>query len=300
MPSFLRDGTYLFEGDPRPLDRALRELQPEVSWSRIRKAITSGKLSVDDKIIRDPRTEIFAGSQIRVRMATPRKPPPPRLAPDAILLWDSQIVVVRKTAGIATVPHDDPDQPNLQSLTAKRIGKRGQAGNVIVVQRLDRDTSGLLVFARTPAAQQHLKQQFGRRTVTRRYLALASGTVKSATLRSNLVFEKDGHGHSVRQPGRGKLAITHIEPQKILRGATLLSCRLETGRTHQIRIHLAEAGHPLLGDRMYTSRRLSPPSAPRVMLHAAHLGFTHPRTGQHLEFDDPLPPDMRELVAALR
>jgi 23S rRNA pseudouridine1911/1915/1917 synthase len=300
MADGLRDGSHTIDGEQRPLDRALRELHAGASWSVIRRAVTTGKVSIDDEVVHDPRTHVEAGQLVRICMTAPRGPQRHRLADDAILVVDSQIVVVRKPAGINTVPHEGTTETNLQRLVAQRIGRRGQPAPLIVVQRLDRETSGLLVFARTPAAQEHLKEQFGRRTVTRAYLALAAGHVKRATHRTLLVHERDGHGHSVRDPRRGKLAITHVEPVERLPGATLVTCRLETGRTHQIRIHLSEAGHPVLGDTMYTDRRISPPEAPRLMLHAATLGFDHPLRDERIELESPPPPDMQQLIDSLK
>lgn len=298
MAGELCDGSHAIEGVPRPLDRALRELYPGVSWSAARRAVTSGKVSVDGVVVRDPRAEVRAGSQVSVRMAAPRQPERPRLAPGAFVLVDSQVVVVNKPPGLNTVPHEGATEPSVQRLTAEYLGKRGRPASILVVQRLDRETSGLVVFARTAEAQAHLKEQFGRRTVFRRYLALAAGMVRRLTCRSHLAFERDGHGHSVRDPTRGKLAVTQIEPLRRLRGATLVRCRLETGRTHQIRIHLAEAGHAVLGDTMYGPRD-SLPRAPRLMLHAGSLGFTHPVSEARLELDQPLPDDMRQLVESL-
>jgi 23S rRNA pseudouridine1911/1915/1917 synthase len=300
MADGLRDGSHTIDGEQRPLDRVLRELHDGVSWSVIRRAVTTGKVSIDGRVVHDPRTHVEAGQLVRVRMTAPRDPHRQRLADDAIVLVDSQIVVVRKPAGINTVPHEGITETSLQRLVGQRLGRRGHCAHLIVVQRLDRETSGLLVFARTPAAQEHLKEQFGRRTVTRTYLALAAGNVKRSTHRSLLVHERDGHGHSVRDPRRGKLAITHVAPVERLPGATLVTCRLETGRTHQIRIHLSEAGHPVLGDTMYADRRLRPPEAARLMLHAATLGFDHPLRDERIELEDPPPPDMRQLIDALK
>jgi 23S rRNA pseudouridine1911/1915/1917 synthase len=162
-----------------------------------------------------------------------------------------------------------------------------------VVQRLDRETSGLLVLARTNEAREHLKEQFTRRSVTRRYLAIAAGTVESRSFQSHLIDGASRH-RSTSHPNSGKLAVTHVELVERLDGASLVMCSLETGRTHQIRVHLSEAGHPLVGDARYGYR--GPIRVPRIMLHAAELGFTHPVSGQHLDYEEALPKDMARVV----
>ncbi len=173
---------------------------------------------------------------------------------------------------------------------------------MLVVHRLDKDTSGLLVFARTQEAQRQLKSQFRAHTVTRRYLALAEGNLTATTFRSRLIPDRgDGRRGSTTNPRLGREATTHVRPVERVRGATLLECRLETGRTHQIRIHLAEAGHPLVGERVYaksgTAHRIG---APRIMLHACELGFDHPTLERRLSFHQEAPADFLELVQKLR
>jgi 23S rRNA pseudouridine1911/1915/1917 synthase len=175
-------------------------------------------------------------------------------------------------------------------------------GDLGVVHRIDKDTSGLLVFTRTHKAKRSLDEQLRQHTVERRYLAIAHGRVQAATLESHLVADRgDGVRGSTPDPRIGRNAITHVAPEEFLEGATLVSCRLQTGRTHQIRIHLAEAGHPLVGEKVYI-RGLPGPflPAPRQMLHAALLGFEHPVDGAHLRFEDPMPEDMRKVLASLR
>jgi 23S rRNA pseudouridine1911/1915/1917 synthase len=179
-----------------------------------------------------------------------------------------------------------------------------------VVHRLDKDTSGVMVFARNAAAQRALAAQFRAHDVERVYQAIVHGDVGERTVESHLLLDRgDGlrgsHGHYRRAqgapPADARRAVTHVRPLERLKGATLAECRLETGRQHQIRIHLAEAGHPLVGERVYIrdydGRRIE---APRVMLHARVLGFTHPRTGRTVRFEREAPEDFRALLAALR
>jgi 23S rRNA pseudouridine1911/1915/1917 synthase len=172
------------------------------------------------------------------------------------------------------------------------------------VHRLDRETSGLVVFTRTWLAKQSLSLQFRRHSVHRRYLAIAHGDVRSATIRSFLIEDRgDGLRGSARgrPPADARGAVTHVERVEGLRRATLVSCRLETGRTHQIRIHLSEAGSPLVGEHVYI-RGFSGEivEAPRLMLHALELGFVHPATEREVRWELPIPADMRAVVERLR
>jgi 23S rRNA pseudouridine1911/1915/1917 synthase len=150
-----------------------------------------------------------------------------------------------------------------------------------------------------------LAEQFRLHTTHRRYLALVVGRMGQGTIRSHLLRDRGDGRRGSADGEEGKLAVTHVSPVEHFGDAyTLMECRLETGRTHQIRIHMAESGHVLCGERVYTQTRKGTPSdesrAPRVMLHAAELGFVHPVTGAELRFTSPLPEDMRRLLAALR
>ena len=174
------------------------------------------------------------------------------------------------------------------------------------MHRLDRETSGLLVFARTAEAQVHLEHQFRTHSTRRRYLAVARGTVTSQTIESRLVRDRgDGRRGSTTLPNVGRRAVTHVRAVERLGGHTLIECRLETGRTHQIRIHLSERGHPLCGDKVYGQPlfRAGEPDtsgAPRLALCAVELGFVHPITGEPMHFEAPPPRDFTEFVARLR
>ncbi len=166
------------------------------------------------------------------------------------------------------------------------------------VHRLDRETSGLMVFARTRPAEQGLISQFAAHTIERAYWAVAHGDVAAQTIDTELVRDRgDGQRGSTQDEGGGKRSITHIKPVKQIGKYTLVECRLETGRTHQIRIHLSEAGHPLCGERTYVlSRdghaRVDDSRAPRVALHARVLGFRHPVSGESLRFESAWPKDL--------
>ena len=207
-------------------------------------------------------------------------------------------------------PPSDALVPTLDDLVLHQTGVplgwkgKGPRPRMRIVQRLDKETSGLIVFARTVDAERGLGRQFKAHTVIRRYLALVPGDVKAQTIRSNLVRDRgDGRRGSGRASDVGKEAVTHLEVAEKLPGYTLLQCRLETGRTHQIRIHLAELGHPVCGEKVYGRAKgapILPSDAPDLALHATELGFNHPITEEPMHWDMPLPPDLREWLEKLR
>jgi 23S rRNA pseudouridine1911/1915/1917 synthase len=292
------------DAEPRPLDRALRELLPGKSWGDVRQLIKTGKVRVAGRPTTDPTTRVGAGSEIQIFMTAPEPGSNERLSKAALVYADAHVVVVDKPAGISTVPYEDERDTLDQKVRAllRRKPNAGRAAPLGVVQRLDKETSGLLVFARTLPAKRELQQQLRAHSVKRRYLALAHGRVASGTLRSRLVKDRgDGLRGSTHNRLLGRESITHVTALEALSGATLIECRLETGRTHQIRIQLSEAGHPLLGERVYV-RNYSGPllDAPRVMLHATELGFVHPISGRPLHFEKPLPSDMSTVLRRLR
>ncbi len=225
-----------------------------------------------------------------------------------IIFEDQHVIVVDKPAGMSTVTWSPegfkrPSRELSLDVVTKRLmkGKSGRPPQLGIVQRLDRGTSGVVVFAKTRSAERQLSLQFRSRSVSRLYLALASGRVSPKTIKSNLIANRgDGRRGSSRKR-EGKPAITHVAVLEQLRGATLICCKLETGRTHQIRIHLAEDGHPLLGEHVYgkNPERASPLAKGRIALHAATLSFTHPETQERLTFESPVPEDFQTLVKDL-
>ncbi len=286
----------------KPLDRWLREEMPGASWNEVRRLIRTGKIFIDGQPVLEPNTLISAGAEVELRKSAPRATRTPALPRSAILHLDAQLVVVAKPAGISTVPYDENERGTLDQLVMETISERGRRAPLGIVHRIDKETSGVVLFARTVAAKQTLKNQFRFHTVTRRYVAIAHGTVESRTIQSRLVQDRgDGRRGSTDNAELGREAVTHVKRLEKLKGATLIECRLETGRTHQIRIHLAEHGHPLVGERVYSKGyRGQLLEAPRLMLHARDLGFEHPLTGEHLDFTQPPPPDFAAVLAALR
>lgn len=296
-----RDGSFRIPDGAPPdrLDRALKLRRPELSWQQVRQLIARGKVTVDGAVAVDPGAAVAGGAEVAVEVARRNARPTttkPGFGRDRILHLDRDVVVVDKPSGLQTVPWGE-DHDALDRRLGAELGRP-----VRVVQRLDRDTSGVLVFARNEAAERALAAQFRERSTQRRYLALVHGDAASCTIRTHLAEDRgDGLRGSIANPALGKLAITHARRVEALRGATLVECRLETGRTHQIRIHLAERGHMLLGERGYVRDHQGPViAAPRVMLHAAELGFAHPTTGEPLAFVAQMPPDMQAALEQLR
>jgi 23S rRNA pseudouridine1911/1915/1917 synthase len=286
----------------KPLDRWLRELMPGKSWNDVRRLVRTGKIFVDGEKRLEPSELVAAGAEIELRQNAPRATRTPALPRSAILHLDAQVVVVDKPAGISTVPYDENEHGTLDELVMETISERGRRAPLGVVHRIDKETSGVVVFARTVAAKHALKNQFRFHTVGRRYVAIAHGAVKSGTIHSRLVKDRgDGRRGSTEHTELGREAITHVKLLENLQGASLVECRLETGRTHQIRIHLSERGHPLVGDRVYSKNfRGTLIAAPRLMLHAFELAFEHPQTGELLRFERPLPADMQAALTTLR
>jgi 23S rRNA pseudouridine1911/1915/1917 synthase len=301
------------------LAKVLRSRLGGPSWNDVRKLIAARRVKVGDSICSDDARRLKE-NEVVVLLEHPK--PLPRVAhPDRLVIrhLDEHVVVVEKPAGINTVRHpaelEWSDQrreldPTLEDLTQWAIAKQlerpaRELPRLRIVHRLDKETSGLLVFARSPLAERELGMQFRKHTVVRRYLAVVPGYLSPQTIKSNLVPDRgDGRRGSTRLPDVGKEAITHVAVEERLPGYTVLSCRLETGRTHQIRIHLSEAGHPVCGDRVYGKKFggeafEDKSGAPRLALHATELGFEHPASGAHLHWTMPLPGDLAKFVEKL-
>jgi 23S rRNA pseudouridine1911/1915/1917 synthase len=283
-----------------PLDRVLREQHPGASWGEVRRLIETGKVSIDGAVQRDTVHRVSAGAQIELRMAAARQREGPRLPSGAMVHVDGHVVVVQKPAGISTVPYDENETGTLDELVRRELGRREPP--LGIVHRIDKETSGLVLFARSMAAKLDLKNQFRVHSVRRRYRAIAHGQLRDRTIFSRLIQDRgDGRRGSTNNPKLGREATTQVFFREALAGASFVECRLETGRTHQIRIHLSEAGHPLVGERVYDRNNPHPViAAPRLMLHALQLGFRHPVTHAELDFEQPLPADILEVLARLR
>lgn len=300
------------------LAAALRRRLPDKSWSDVRALCTTGKVRLDGERALDPAARVRPGQNVELRPNAPR----PETAPAGfrIVLEDGHLVVIEKPSGISSVPYDRKETGTALDLIRaawRRAGKRATATPLYTVHRIDKDTSGLLVFAKTRLAERALHEVFQRHTAARAYLAVAEGDVVAGRIESRLVADRgDGIRGSTRYPDQGQHAITYVEPLRRYAGkkttageptrpivATLCRVRLETGRTHQIRIHLSERGHPLLGETVYVRDLYragqKPYPAPRLMLHAGLLGFPHPVTGAPIELRADPPEDFLAVIDAL-
>ena len=309
----------------------LRQWLPGESWSQVRKLLTARHIQVNGNLCLDEGRRLKAKDVVRIldnSQATP-----PKDADVKIRYMDQHIVIVEKPAGMTTLRHaeerDWPTrrkqvQPTLDEVLPKVIalqdksrhtkGKGTGTGTgtgkkpprVRAVHRLDRETSGLMVFARTPEAEQKLVQMFRKHDMHRQYVAIVQGRPEAQTITSNLVRDRgDGKRGSTTLKDVGQHAVTHVKPIEYLHGYTVVECQLETGRTHQIRIHLSELGHVLCGEKVYHTplfQKAIPDhsGASRIALHAAELGLTHPITGEPMHFKMQMPPDMAELLKRLR
>jgi len=323
---------------------ALREWQSELSWGDAKQLLTARRVSVNGAICVDHGRRIKQGDVVHL-FETPRTPQP--TAADVELVYcDPQVVVIVKPALMTTLRHQEERnwpaarknlQPTLDEVLPQlvqqweqprgfrppprdarrgakpvrgRVPERNRPNlpRVIAVHRLDRDTSGVMVFARTPAAEQHLVKQFKQHSNERVYRAVVHGHPAAQTFETRFVRDRgDGlRGSTANEADEtAERAVTHVRLIERLGDYSLIECVLETGRTHQIRIHLSEAGHLVCGDPIYRKRMNAPPledssGAPRLALHAARLAFDHPVMGERLEFEAPLPEDLARFVSRLR
>ncbi|WP_374524457.1 RluA family pseudouridine synthase [Sphingopyxis sp.] len=297
------------------LDRALAEALPDLSRERLKTLIKGGRVAdAGGTILWDPSAKAAAPATLALRLPAPA--PAHNAAQDmglVIAFEDEHLIVVDKPAGMVVHPAaGNLDGTMVNALLHHCAGQLSGIGGVArpgIVHRIDKDTSGLIVAAKHDKAHEGLAKQFAAHSIDRRYLALATGrpmpangTVNAALGRSSTNRKK----MAVVAEGRGKHAITHYRTIEPLKGATLVECRLETGRTHQVRVHMAHIGHPLVGDPVYgrvkkpLSDLLKARNFARQALHAAHLGFIHPVTGNRVALDSELPQDMRELLDELR
>ena len=249
-----------------------------------RAALTSGKVWVDAIPTADGGREVEPET-VELRMQSPRL----QVGRDPVILWkDDHLAVIWKPSGMLSVPAPRRTETNVLEVCGRILGR------ALPVHRLDEGTSGLMMTARTTEAQVALKDLLEQHAVERRYLALVQGRLREdpITVRSNLVRDR-GDGLRGTGEGPGKEAVTHLRTVSRHGPQSLLEAQLETGRTHQVRIHCAEQGCPLLGDPLYAPRGVGS-RGPRLALHAAVLGFTHPLTGEALRFEAPLADDLTQ------
>jgi 23S rRNA pseudouridine1911/1915/1917 synthase len=275
----------------------------EVPWTVAKRHVASGKVFVDGARVTEVDARLVAGSVVELKMAAPRPRDPAR---EGVLAYDdAHVVVIDKPAGVSSVPYDDRETGTAMDLVRgawRRQGKQATTVPLHVVHRIDRATSGLLAFAKTKKAEQGMAAQLRSHEMERMYVCVAHGVVAAGRIESWLVEDRgDGIRGSTTRKDQGKRAVTHVSPVRALRHATQCEVRLETGKTHQIRIHLAESGHPLVGEEVYVRDYGGPwLTSGRMLLHAATLGFVHPITGERVALSSPLPPDFTAVVERLK
>jgi 23S rRNA pseudouridine1911/1915/1917 synthase len=308
--------------DTPTLAKRLRAERPEWSWNDCRRAITAGRVLIDGKPAFDPAGRINSNQKLEIRASGSKDLAPTKKKLDLKVYYsDEHLIVVEKPSGIESVPFAtktlfESSAKRLNDLTVIDLARlflereeRRKLPPLRVVHRLDKGTSGVMAFARTRLAERELANLFRSHDITRSYLAVCLGVPKSGVIQSTLVEDRgDGRRGSTDWSGHrntpGKKAITHVnvlETRNLSphRALTLVECRLETGRTHQIRIHLAEAGHPLAGEKVYLtpSREVDPvddySKSPRIALHAKELGFKHPVSQKYIEWSSSLPDDLK-------
>ena len=295
------------------LDRALADVVSSLSRERLKALVRAGALEGETGAVRDPATKVRGGERFTLTI-----PEPTALHNEAqdiplrIVFEDEHLLVVDKPAGLVVHPAaGNFDGTLVNALLHHCGGSLSGIGGVArpgIVHRIDKDTSGLLVVAKSDAAHEGLAKQFADHSIERRYLAivngvptLSQGTVDAPLARSSTNRKKI----AIVSAGKGKRAVTHWTRITPLRSAALIECRLETGRTHQVRVHMASITHPLLGDPVYGGNAKAHRSLlqelgfERQALHAARIGFIHPVTNGRLSFDSALPSDMQQLFIRL-
>jgi len=306
------------------LDRLLARRLADLSRSRLKALIEAGHVRIGGRTMTDAGHRVNLGDRISVAVPEPEDPTPTgEDIPLAVVFEDEHLIVVDKPAGLVVHPGAGNWTGTLVNALIAHCGDTlsgiGGVRRPGIVHRLDKDTSGLLVVAKTDRAHAALSAQFADHGRTgpleRAYVALAWGTPARASFTVDAPLDRDPHARekiAVRSSGRH--AVTHVTVEDTFAGGLVsqVRCRLETGRTHQIRVHMAHAGHPLLGDETYgrgfrtKAGKLGEPARAaldalgRQALHAAVLGFAHPATGETMRFESPLPADLAALAAALR
>ena len=295
------------------LDAALAGILADLSRERIKSLIGAGHLMIEGKVETNPSSKKMAGKVFSLTVPPPVEgPAQPQDIPLDVVFEDDHLIVINKPAGLVVHPaagHADGTLVN--ALLHHCKGQLSGIGGVTrpgIVHRIDKDTSGLMVAAKTDPAHKGLSALFAAHDIERRYLAIVNGRPNppSATIEGNI-----GRSNANRKKmavvgdDRGKTAITHYTTKEPFHGATMVECKLETGRTHQVRVHMAHIGHSLIGDPLYGVRRKSLLSNGkdirfgRQALHAAILGFVHPITEERLMFSIDFPEDMQELFSKL-
>jgi len=301
--------TLLEEDAGERIDRVLARRCPQFSRSALQRWIDQGRVEQAGEIV-SRKTKAQAGAEVTIEPAPPEAMnAKPQAIPLDLLFEDEHLLVLDKPAGL--VVHPAPGHPDGTLVNALLHHAALQGGSDPlrpgIVHRLDKDTSGVMVVAKTPAAHERLVEMFQAHRLERAYLAIVRGRPPRSATYDTFHGRHPSNRKKFSSTGnRGKRAVTHLETVEILHGSTLARCRLETGRTHQIRVHLADHGHPVLGDPLY-GKSIGDPLLRRVAqelgrqaLHATLLAFDHPITGEPLRFETEPPEDFVRALRTLR
>jgi len=296
------------------LDRFLRERSGSLSRTLARDLLAAGSVALNGKRVKIASRPLRAGDRVVVHVLPQehRSGAPAGMEPFRVLHEDAAVLVVEKAPGVLVQPTREGDRGTLVDLLGRHLKRRFpevRSPYLGLLHRIDRETSGLLLFSRRGSSNRILADQFRTHSIAREYLALVRGSVRddSGTISDRLHRPGPGLRRGSSRPGAGpgKEAVTHYRVLERWEEATLLSLTLETGRTHQIRIHLSGRGHPVVGDKVYSSGGPLPRNTlldrfPRHALHAGRLGFTHPLTGKWMAFESSPPADFADLLSSLR
>jgi 23S rRNA pseudouridine1911/1915/1917 synthase len=294
------------EFDVGRADRVVRRLSG-LPNSTVRGLFDHDCVTVNGEVCTDIAAVLYAGDRLEVRYDPGRgyreRPKVRQTHAFRVVYEDAHLLVVDKSAGILTVPTERREKSALVYALAEYLSRSRRSRNrVAIVHRLDRDTSGLLVFGKRQEIATALKNQFRARKPEREYLAIVAGRLPKAqgTFESYLATDPALNQYSTRHAEQGKRAVTHYAVLETVPGATLVRVRLETGRRNQIRVHFAEAGHPVLGDVRYEPERARHPAWKyrRLALHARVLGFRHPETDEPMRYESPPPEEFERFLAA--
>lgn len=293
------------------LDQVLAKLFAEYSRSRLQQWIEAGQVTVDGRILRS-KDKVLAGQQVQVNAQLHAEDTwQAEAIPLQIVYEDKSLLVINKPAGLVVHPAAGNRSGTLLNALLHHAPELANIPRAGIVHRLDKDTSGLLVIARNLKAQKSLVEQLQARTVSRQYLAVVNGMLTAGGTVDAPIGRHPSHRTRMAVVASGRPAVSHYRVVERFRAHTLIRVSLETGRTHQIRVHMLHIQHPLVGDPEYAGRARIPPGASatllatlrdfkRQALHAEQLALIHPRSGKEVAWEQPMPADMQQLLAALR
>lgn len=300
-----------FEAAGKRLDQVLADLMPEYSRSRLQQWLKKGRVLVDNEVLK-PKTRVLGGENLAIRIEQEAQGDwQAEAIPLDIIYEDDSLLVINKPVGLVVHPAAGNYNGTLLNALLYHCRELENVPRAGIVHRLDKDTSGILVIAKTLAAQTHLVNQLQQRAFEREYEAVVTGEMTGGGTVDKPIGRHPVQRTKMAVVSNGKPAITHYRIKERFRGYTRIQVKLETGRTHQIRVHMAYLRYPLVGDPVYGGRLKMPPDCPeplqafllgfrRQALHALRLGLSHPDSGEWLSWETPVAEDMQRLNSLLR